>query len=117
MVDQQMADVGERNVAARASTNNFAPAAVNEKIGDARKGEYVAALGFAATQPRRASGKPGSQIPSNVEAQALKALGQACPHDTPARPCLDRREFGDRNICDDSESVSALTEARGTRLF
>jgi len=75
MINQQMANDIERNVAARVSANYAAPLPVNEEIGDARKGKYVTALGFAGTKPSRASGVLRSKIPSSVEAQTLEPPG------------------------------------------
>jgi hypothetical protein len=117
LVDQQVADGGKGAVAARVSTNYFASGLINEKISDIRKGKYVTATGLAGTKPCRASCKPRSQIPSRIEAQALKAPGEAYPHNTSPCTLLDRRKLGKRNVGYDSKPVSLLTEVSDPRFL
>jgi hypothetical protein len=117
LVDQQVADGGQRTVAARISTNYFASGLVDQKISDLGKRKYVTATGFAGTKPRRASCKPRSQKPSRVNALAFKTPGETYPHSTSARPRLDRRKFGKRTVCYDSKAVGLLTEVADPRFL
>ncbi len=108
LIDEQMANDVERKVTAAVSTVYLAAALVNEKIGDARKREHVATLGFSEAKPGRAPGKARFRVPSSIQLHALEAPGQACPYDTSLRPCSCRGKLGKRDVCDDSESVRLL---------
>ncbi len=76
LVDQEMADSLDRGVATGIATDYLASGAVNDEVGDIGEGKYVTIRGLAVAKPNPAAWRPRTQIPSGIEADALKATAK-----------------------------------------
>ena len=112
LVNQEMTNGLEANVAARVAADYLASGAVNDKVGDVSKGEYVATLGLAAAQPSPAAWKPRTQVPSGIEADALKAAAKSRTNRRPDRRHPNCGKLRKRDVCNDSQPVSVLSKDR-----
>jgi hypothetical protein len=73
LVYKEMTDGLQTNVAARVAADYLASGAVNDKVGYVSKGKYVTSRSLAAAEPNPAAWKPRTQVPSGIEAEALRA--------------------------------------------
>jgi hypothetical protein len=85
LVYQEMADGLQTNVGARVAAGYLTPGAVDDKVGDISKGEYVAVRVLAVTKPRPATRRSRTQVPSGIEADALKAPAKSRANRPPKR--------------------------------
>ena len=116
LVDQEVADGLQTNVAARIAADYLAPGVVNDKVGDSGKRKYVATRYLAAAKPSPATWRPRTQVPSGIEADGLKTPAESRANCRPDRRHPNCRKLRKRNVRNDSQPVGLLTKAWDSRF-
>jgi hypothetical protein len=112
LVYKEMTDGLQTDVAARVAADYLASGAVNDKVGEISKGKDITTRSLAAAEPNPAAWKPRTQVPSGIEADALKAPAKSRADRQPTRRQPKCRKFRKRNVGKDSQPVSLLTKVR-----
>ena len=116
LVYKEMTDGLQTSVDARVAADYLASGAVNDKVGEISKGKDITTRSLAAAEPNPAAWKPRTQVPSGIEAEALRAPAESRANRRPDRRHWKCRKLRKRKVCNDLQPVGLLMKVWDPRF-